>query len=70
MARHVAETAVKRLIQAGHRVRGARIGILGLTFKENVPDLRNTKVVDMCAELADYQARVLVHDPWPAPRRP
>ncbi|MFZ5811342.1 MAG: nucleotide sugar dehydrogenase [Thermodesulfobacteriota bacterium] len=63
MARHVADTAVKRLIRAGHRVRGARVGVLGLTFKENVPDLRNTKVVDIVRELADYQVRVLVHDP-------
>ncbi len=63
MARHVAHTAVKRLILAGRRVRGARIGVLGLTFKENVPDLRNTKVVDIVRELADYQVQVLVHDP-------
>jgi len=63
MAGHVAHTAVKRLIKAGHRVRGARVGVLGLTFKENVPDLRNTKVVDIVRELADYQVRVLVHDP-------
>ncbi|QLA20848.1 nucleotide sugar dehydrogenase [Desulfolutivibrio sulfoxidireducens] len=63
MARHVAHTAVKRLILAGCRVRGARIGVLGLTFKENVPDLRNTKVVDIVRELADYQVQVLVHDP-------
>jgi UDP-N-acetyl-D-galactosamine dehydrogenase len=63
MAGHVAHTAVKRLIKAGHRVRGAKVGVLGLTFKENVPDLRNTKVVDIVRELADYQVRVLVHDP-------
>jgi UDP-N-acetyl-D-galactosamine dehydrogenase len=67
MAKHVAGTAVKRLIKAGHRVRGARVGILGLTFKENVPDLRNTKVVDIVRELADYQVRVLVNDPLASP---
>jgi len=67
MGKHVADTAVKRLIRAGHRVRGARVGILGLTFKENVPDLRNTKVVDIIRELADYQVRVLVHDPLASP---
>jgi UDP-N-acetyl-D-galactosamine dehydrogenase len=67
MGKHVADTVVKRLIRAGHRVRGARVGILGLTFKENVPDLRNTKVVDIIRELADYQVRVLVHDPLASP---
>ena len=43
-----------------------RIGILGLTFKENVPDLRNTRVVDIVAELRDFGAEVLVHDPMGA----
>jgi UDP-N-acetyl-D-galactosamine dehydrogenase len=41
---------------------GARVGVLGLTFKENVPDLRNTRVVDILAELDDYGVEVLVHD--------
>jgi len=44
-------------------VKGARVGILGFTFKENVPDLRNTRVIDVVAELADYGISVLVHDP-------
>jgi UDP-N-acetyl-D-galactosamine dehydrogenase len=63
MARFVAETAVKRIIARERLVKGARVGVLGLTFKENVPDLRNTKVVDIVRELADYQVQVLVHDP-------
>lgn len=62
VARHVAQAAVKRLIRAGSPVKGAKVGVLGLTFKENVPDLRNTKVVDLVAELRDYGAEVLVHD--------
>jgi UDP-N-acetyl-D-galactosamine dehydrogenase len=41
---------------------GARVGVLGLTFKENVPDLRNTRVVDILAELKDYGVEILVHD--------
>ena len=45
----------------------ARIGILGFTFKENVPDLRNTKVVDMVRELCDFRMHVLVHDPMASP---
>lgn len=63
MGKYVAECAVKRLIRAGSRVNGARIGILGLTFKENVPDLRNSRVVDVIGELRDYGCEVLVHDP-------
>ena len=62
VAKHVAEAAVKRLIHRGLAVKGARAGVLGLTFKENVPDLRNTKVVDLVRELEDYGIQVLVHD--------
>jgi len=51
------------MIRAGCRVDGARVGILGLTFKEDVPDLRNTRVVDVVAELREYGVTVLVHDP-------
>ena len=63
MGKYVAEKAVKMLIAANRRVRGARVGVFGLTFKENVPDLRNTRVVDICRELAEYGAFPLVHDP-------
>ncbi|MDL2316575.1 nucleotide sugar dehydrogenase [Desulfovibrio sp. OttesenSCG-928-A18] len=63
MGKYVAEKAVKLLIAAGRRVGGARVGIMGLSFKENVPDLRNTRVVDIKKELEEYGARVLVHDP-------
>ena len=45
-------------------LRGARVLVLGLTFKENTPDLRNTRVVDIVGELADMGMRVDVHDPW------
>ena len=63
MGKYVAEKTVKMLIRAGRRVNGARVGIFGLTFKENVPDLRNTRVVDIRAELEEYGVSVLVHDP-------
>ena len=63
MGKYVAEKAVKMLIRADRRVSGARVGIFGLTFKENVPDLRNTRVVDIRAELEEYGVDVLVHDP-------
>lgn len=62
MGKYVAECAVKRLIRAGCAGRGARVGILGFTFKENVPDLRNTRVVDVVRELEDYGFAVLVSD--------
>lgn len=67
MGKYLAESTIKSLIRAGRKVNGCRIGILGLTFKENVPDLRNTRVVDVIAELKDYGAEVLVHDPLADP---
>jgi UDP-N-acetyl-D-galactosamine dehydrogenase len=63
MGKHVAERAVKMLIAAGNQVRGARVAILGITFKEDVPDLRNTKVIDIISELQDYGVDVLINDP-------
>lgn len=62
MGKFIAEATVKRLIQNECKIKGARVGVLGVTFKENVPDLRNTRVVDVIAELADYGVDVLVHD--------
>ena len=67
MGKHVAERTVKMLIAAGKQVLGARIAILGITFKEDVPDLRNTKVVDIVRELKDYGVEVLVTDPLADP---
>lgn len=67
MGKYVAECTVKRLIKRGKRVNGARVGILGFTFKENVPDLRNTRVIDVIRELRDYDLEVLVHDPQADP---
>ena len=62
MGKHVAETCVKLLIRQGRLVNAARVGILGFTFKENVPDLRNTRVIDVIRELQEYGVDVLVHD--------
>jgi len=67
MGKHIAERTVKMLIAAGKQVRGARVAILGITFKEDVPDLRNTKVVDIIHELNDYGVNVLVSDPLADP---
>ena len=58
---------MKLLIAKGRKVLGARVGVFGLTFKENVPDLRNTRVMDLCAELREYGLSILVHDPLADP---
>lgn len=63
MAKHVASNIIKSMIHAKLNVNEAKIGIFGLTFKENVPDVRNTKVIDIIKELKDYGVDVLVHDP-------
>ncbi|RME81271.1 MAG: nucleotide sugar dehydrogenase, partial [Zetaproteobacteria bacterium] len=63
MGKFVAEATVKEMIRAGKRVDGARVLVLGLTFKENVTDLRNTRVVDVVRELEDFGVRVFVWDP-------
>ncbi len=64
MGQHVAHRVVKLMTQRRMPVGGARILVLGLAFKENCPDLRNTRVVDVIAELASYDAEIHVHDPW------
>jgi UDP-N-acetyl-D-galactosamine dehydrogenase len=60
----VAGQLVKAMLRKRIQVDGARVLLLGLTFKENCPDLRNTRVVDVIAELAEYGVSVDVHDPW------
>ena len=63
MGAFIAQKLVKLLVRQGLPVRDARIGILGLTFKENVPDLRNSRIPDIVRELQSFGANVLVHDP-------
>jgi UDP-N-acetyl-D-galactosamine dehydrogenase len=63
MGRFVARKTIKLLIGRGLMSKHARVAILGLTFKENVPDLRNSKVIDIVEELAEYGIEALVHDP-------
>jgi UDP-N-acetyl-D-galactosamine dehydrogenase len=64
MGRHVATETIKLLVREGRVVAGARVLLLGLAFKENCPDLRNTRVVDLVAEFREYLAEVDVYDPW------
>ncbi len=63
MGKYIAENTVKKLIHADKAVKGSRALVLGLTFKENVPDIRNSKVIDIVRELGEYGIEVLVHDP-------
>jgi UDP-N-acetyl-D-glucosamine/UDP-N-acetyl-D-galactosamine dehydrogenase len=67
MGAYVAQRLVKLLIAADHRVRNTRIGILGLAFKEDVPDLRNSRVPDIVAELRAFGIEAMVHDPLANP---
>ena len=64
MGGYVASQLVKRMTKDGIPVQGARVLVLGLTFKENTPDLRNSRVVDIIRELEDYDVAVDVIDPW------
>lgn len=63
MAAYIAQQTVKCMIQHGDRIKGAQVIVLGLTFKENCPDLRNSKVADLIAELQSFGCVVTVHDP-------
>lgn len=63
MGRFVAQHTIKEMIRTGHNVRGATVTVLGLTFKEDCPDLRNSRVVDIIRELRDFDVRVQVSDP-------
>jgi UDP-N-acetyl-D-galactosamine dehydrogenase len=67
MGAYVAGQLVKALIKRRFHVEGARVLVLGLTFKENCPDLRNTRVIDLLRELEDFGAVVDVYDPWVDP---
>jgi UDP-N-acetyl-D-galactosamine dehydrogenase len=67
MGRHVAAAVIRELIRRKSNVADARILILGLTFKENCPDLRNTRVVELAEQFRDYGAQVDIHDSWADP---
>lgn len=67
MASHIAQQTIKKLIQGGHNVSGSRVTVLGITFKENCADLRNSKVIDLIRELEEYGCDVSIHDPIASP---
>ncbi|HEV08969.1 MAG TPA: nucleotide sugar dehydrogenase, partial [Sulfurihydrogenibium azorense] len=67
MGKFVAENTVKKLIKAGKPVKDSKVLILGLTFKENISDIRNTKVIDIYTELLEYGVKVYIYDPFASP---
>lgn len=67
MGKYVAEEVVKAMIKKNINVNGAEVLMLGVTFKENCPDVRNTKIVDVVAALEDFGVKVTIYDPWANP---
>ncbi|HQW68556.1 MAG TPA: nucleotide sugar dehydrogenase [Flavobacterium sp.] len=67
MGEYVASQVVKLMIKKGVTINGAKLLMLGITFKENCPDVRNTKIVDVVHALADYGIQVTIFDPWAKP---
>ena len=67
MARYAAKSIIKRMLQNGVDVARSKVGVFGLTFKENCPDIRNSKVVDLIRELESWNVTVCVSDPWADP---
>lgn len=67
MGRYVASQMIKAMLKKGIQVKGSRVLVMGLAFKENCPDLRNTRVVDVIRELKEYHVDVDVYDPWVNP---
>jgi UDP-N-acetyl-D-galactosamine dehydrogenase len=65
MGKFIAEQTIKQMIGNGSHIKGAKVNVLGLTFKEDVPDLRNSRVIDVINELRTYGVEVTVHDPVP-----
>ena len=63
MGKYIAEKTIKLLIQAGTQIKNANVAILGITFKENCPDIRNSKIIDIIKELKEFGVNVLISDP-------
>jgi len=68
MGKYVAQQVIKLMIKKGHNIKGAQALMLGITFKENCPDIRNTRAIDIYKELEDYGVVVTVYDPWANPK--
>ncbi len=64
MGIYSANRVIKLMIHKGHTISGSRVLVLGITFKENCPDIRNSRVIDVIRELSDFECKVDVYDPW------
>jgi UDP-N-acetyl-D-galactosamine dehydrogenase len=64
MGAYVAHTVIKLMIAKGQTIAGAKVLVKGITFKENCPDIRNSRVIDVIKELETYHVQVSVNDPW------
>jgi len=67
MGQYIARKTIQQMINAGRNIKGARVNVLGLTFKEDVPDIRNSKVIDIVRELHEFGVETFIHDPLAAP---
>ena len=68
MGEYIAQQVIRLMIKKGIQILGSEILILGFTFKENCPDVRNTKVIDIYKALKEYNVNITVYDPWADPR--
>jgi len=68
MSKYIADQTIKEMIKAGKAIKDSNVLILGVTFKENCPDMRNTKVIDIIEELKDFGINVDAYDPWVDPK--
>lgn len=68
MGRHAAHNVIKRMVKNGIDVTKATVGVMGITFKENCPDIRNSKVIDLIEELRGWNINVIISDPWADPK--
>jgi len=67
MGEYVATQVIKQMINKGIQIKGSQILIMGITFKEDCPDVRNTKVIDVINALKEYDTNITVYDPWANP---
>jgi UDP-N-acetyl-D-galactosamine dehydrogenase len=68
MGRYAARNVIKRMVKNGIDITSATVGVMGITFKENCPDIRNSKVVDLIAEFQEWNINVVISDPWADPK--
>lgn len=64
MGIYVANQVIKLMIKKGHKIEGSKVLVLGITFKENCPDIRNSRVIDVIEELKEFGCEIDVYDPW------